>query len=168
MNKLFFAILLFAASCLLACKNNGSENKTNQNSVDTIHQNTNSNTSETNVVYTKLNNYFVKNTVTQLEQSKIESEEQFNQVFGMAPVMGNNGKPTWVDFSSQFVIAVVLPETDIETELTPVSLQKNEAGELVFTYKVSMGTKQTFTTRPFLAIAVAKDQTGTVVVKEQK
>ncbi|MBQ1760249.1 MAG: hypothetical protein IIZ94_11260, partial [Prevotella sp.] len=55
---------------------------------------------------------------------KITSEELFKQLFGMATVMGENGKPTEIDFSKQFVLAVVLPVTDINTEITPVKVEE--------------------------------------------
>ena len=36
----------------------------------------------------------------------------------MATTKGKDGKPTAIDFTKQFVLAIVLPETDFATEIT--------------------------------------------------
>ena len=51
------------------------------------------------VSYILAANYFVKNTVNQLDNPKIETAEKFNEIFGMATTMGKEGKPTEIDFS---------------------------------------------------------------------
>ena len=85
------------------------------------------------VPFTQLDHYFFKNGQEIPADPKIDSEEEFSALFGMAAVMGKDGMPTPVDFSKEFVIAVVKPVTDQFTELSPVSLQMSD-GELVFTY----------------------------------
>lgn len=111
-------------------------------------------------------NYFVKNTVKHLDDPKIETPEKFNEIFGMAATMNKDGKPTAIDFSKQFVIAVVKPETDLETTLTPVGIQKNQGNETVLTYKAIVGPKQSFTTRPIMIVIVDKPENGKVVLNE--
>ena len=69
------------------------------------------------VPYTKLERYFFKNNAEIPTNPKIDTREQFDSLFGMATVMGPNGRPTEVDFTKQFVIAVVLPVTNQATEL---------------------------------------------------
>ena len=69
------------------------------------------------VPYTKLERYFFKNNAEIPTNPKIDTREQFDSLFGMATVMGPNGRPTEVDFAKQFVIAVVLPVTNQETEI---------------------------------------------------
>ena len=65
-------------------------------------------------------NYFFKNDLDILPASpKITTEENFNKLFGMATTMGKDGKPTSIDFSKQFVLVIVLPVTDIATEINP-------------------------------------------------
>lgn len=86
---------------------------------------------------------------------KITSEELFKQLFGMATVMGENGKPTKIDFSKQFVLAVVLPVTDINTEITPVKVEE-KADTLFYHYDVKTGEKQSFSIQPLSIIILDK------------
>lgn len=86
---------------------------------------------------------------------KITSEELFKQLFGMATVMGENGKPTEIDFSKQFVLAVVLPVTDINTEITPVKVEE-KADTLFYHYDVKTGEKQSFSIQPLSIIILDK------------
>ena len=61
------------------------------------------------IPYQIAKNYFVNNTYPDQETHilKITSEKKFNEVFGMATTMGENGKPTEINFSNSFVIAVI-------------------------------------------------------------
>ena len=86
---------------------------------------------------------------------KITSEELFKQLFGMATVMGENGKPTKIDFSKQFVLAVVLPVTDINTEITPVKVEE-KGDTLFYHYDVKTGEKQSFSIQPLSIIILDK------------
>ncbi len=113
-------------------------------------------------------NYFVKNSVASLDNPKIETVEKFDEIFGMATTMGEDGKPTEIDFAKQYVIAVVLPETDSLKTVVPVSLQKDEQGQITLSYKIEVGQKRTFTIVPNFAIIVSKADSGNVVLKAQK
>ncbi|HTN16793.1 MAG TPA: hypothetical protein VL092_03865 [Chitinophagaceae bacterium] len=113
-------------------------------------------------------NYFVKNTVKQLHNPKMETAEQFDAVFGMARTMSESSKPTAIDFSKEFVLAVILPETDTATSLKIQSVQQNEKGELVLRYERISGEKQSYTTMPFLAIIVDKANYRGIVVQEEQ
>jgi hypothetical protein len=146
-------IIAAAAALFLSACQSGSHSST------AVQQN------NSDIPYTVAKNYFVKNTVTQLDNPKIESAEKFEAVFGMATVMGPDGKPSPIDFSKQNVIALVLPETDLATTLAPVSLQNDARGNIVFTYKKTTGAKQSYSTRPSLAIVVNKSASGPVVLK---
>ena len=86
---------------------------------------------------------------------KITSEELFKQLFGMATVMGENGKPTEIDFTKQFVLAVVLPVTDINTEITPVKVEE-KGDTLFYHYDVKTGEKQSFSIQPLSIIILDK------------
>lgn len=112
------------------------------------------------------NNYFVNNTVKDINNPKITTKEVFDSLFGMASVMGNNGLPTAIDFTKQYVIAVVKPETDQDTQLTAVSLQMNDKNEIIFSYKTSRGEKMTYQIKPCLIVIVDKKVTGKVILKE--
>lgn len=151
-------------SLLLASCQNPGDKSTGPNPKTEVQQST----ALTDLTYTIAKNYFVKNDVKVLDNPEIETAEKFNTIFGMAPTMENSGEPTKIDFKNQYVIAVVLPETSSETTIKPVSLQKNDKNEIVFTYKVSVGQKQTYTITPCIAIIVDKANDGKVVLNEQK
>lgn len=106
------------------------------------------------VPYIVADHYFLRNDVTALPQGIIQSEEQFQSLFGMAPVMGGkDALPTEIDFKKQFVIAVCVPETDRATDIKPLSLHSTKQN-LVFTYKVVTGEKRSYTIQPVLLIIV--------------
>ncbi len=86
---------------------------------------------------------------------KITSEELFKQLFGMATVMGENGKPTKIDFSKQFVLAVVLPVTDINTEITPIKVEE-KGDTLFYHYDLKTGERQSFSIQPLSIIILDK------------
>ena len=86
---------------------------------------------------------------------KITSEELFKQLFGMATVMGENGKPTKIDFSKQFVLAVVLPVTDINTEINPVKVEE-KGDTLFYHYDLKTGERQSFSIQPLSIIILDK------------
>ncbi len=113
-------------------------------------------------------NYFVKNTVTDIADPRIMTAEAFDAIFGMATTMGADGKPTDIDFQREFVIAVILPETDTATQVTPVRLEKDGNGVITLRYRRTVGAVQSFTTRPFAAIIVDRSESGPVELKEMK
>lgn len=158
---------IFTISCafiLVSCMNNAQQES---------HQNTNevqkpTSTASMNVPYTVLNNYFVKNTVGEWKETRIDTQEKFDEVFGAAAVMGEQGKPTSVDFSKESVITIILPETDVETTIVPMSIFKDESGNLIFNYKVKKGNKLSFTTRPNFALKINNKEKGKVTLNEVK
>ncbi|GAO42738.1 MliC family protein [Flavihumibacter petaseus] len=111
-------------------------------------------------------NYFFKNNHQSLPDPKIESETTFQEYFGPAATMGKEGAPTKIDFSNQYVIAVVLPETDTAIKVFPVRLEKGSGDEIVLSYQKVVGQKQSFRTVPQCLIVVSKRNTGKVVLNE--
>ena len=105
--------------------------------------------------FTELQNYFVNNThrVTKVERLVIKDEATFNQIFGQAAVMGTNGAPTAVNFKTQYVVAVLLPETDRLTQAYPVNVLQN-GNSIIFNYKVEKGSSQSYTMSPFTAVVL--------------
>jgi hypothetical protein len=185
MIKKIKTIVIAASLVFSACQNNSKTNASSDR--DTSKVTTNNDTQKiaaidtqkvqkdsvvaiknVNVPYVVAEKYFVKNTVNSIDVPKIGTQEEFNEIFAAATTMGKNGKPTRIDFTRQFVIAIALPATEYETSILPVSLVKNEKKEIVFTYRVNKGKKQTFSIRPALVIIVDKTNDGKVVVKEQK
>lgn len=122
-------------------------------------------TTEGDVAYTEGHNYFVRNDVTEVP-TMITTQEQFERYFGMAAVMGKNGMPTAIDFTKQYVIAAVMPLTDIQTEMSAHSL-KQKGDTIVFTYRVKRGEQQSYTMRPMLMIVVDNKYKGVVKAVEE-
>ena len=122
------------------------------------------------VAFIVAKNYFFKNDLDRLPESpKITSEDMFNKFFGMATTMGENGKPTEIDFAKQFVLAIVLPVTDFATEIIPVKIEEN-GDSLIYTYKVKTGEKQSFSIQPISIIILDKkyENKEVVLINEQE
>jgi hypothetical protein len=117
------------------------------------------------IPYVVAHNYFVKNTVESIENPKIETEEVFNTYFGMAATMNKDGKPTAIDFAKEYVIAVVLPKSDIATTIIPVSLKKETDNGILFKYQIESVNKQSFISKPVLLLIVNKKYDGNVSLK---
>lgn len=115
------------------------------------------------VPFLEAKNYFVKNTYKNKEVAtlKVTSQEEFDKVFGPAAVMGENGKPTQIDFSKQYALAVIAPITDKQTSVKANSLSYRDT-EIVLDYKITEGEPQSFTIQPFLLIVVDKEHSGPV------
>lgn len=125
-------------------------------------------TNETSVPFTEAQHYFVKNTYKegQLTNPKISTQEDFEKFFGMASTMGPNGKPTPIDFTKQYVIAVIGNVTDKATTLSVNSL-KQKGDTITLSYKQLEGEKQSYTIQPLLLLTVDNQFQGNVnVVKE--
>ncbi len=150
---------------LLACQNNPKTVKA-ENQTKRTGENQNE-AKPTTISFTLAKNYFVQNTVEKLDNPKIETAEKFNEIFGMATTMGKDGKPTEIDFSKHYVIAFILPETDLSTSVSPICLLKT-GNEITLHYKSVVGQKQSWTTRPNFAIIIDKKDNGNVLLKEIK
>lgn len=136
------------------------------NSVKTQGQtNTTKSSDKEDIPFTVAKNYFVNNTIKNIDNPKITSQDQFNKIFGAAATMGTGALPTKIDFTKQYVIAVAKPESEYNTVVTPVSLQKDN-DHLIFTYKVKQGEKQSYTMRPCLIIIVNNTYNRDIVLKE--
>lgn len=121
-----------------------------------------------NVPYAVVKGYFVKNDadLSLLKNGKITTEKDFLALFGAAAVMGEDGKPTIIDFSKQYAIAVVGEKTDLSVSMTPLTLAK-EGDNLTFTYEYKEGEKQSYTIQPLLIVAVDSKYEGNVILKKE-
>lgn len=109
-------------------------------------------------------NYFFKNGSAVLPiNPKIISEAEFNKLFGMATTMGEGGRPTPIDFTEQFVLAIVLPVTDVETEIHPLKVVAR-GDSLFYSYEVRTGEKQSFSIQPVSIIILDKQYENKEVV----
>lgn len=100
--------------------------------------------------------YFVRNDVEDGEYpSKITSQGEFEKYFGMATVMGENGKPTEIDFNKDFVIPVIYPETDQETSVVVERLWHTAPAELTLSVGTIRGQEhRSFKIRPVVILLV--------------
>ena len=117
------------------------------------------------IAFKTAKNYFINNTVKEAVPVKITTQEEFDKYFGKAATMGENGKPTPIDFSKEYVIVVNNPDTNKKTDITPISLDKI-AKDLVFQYAINEGEDIGFTMHPFLMIVVEKNIEGNVVLQK--
>ena len=69
------------------------------------------------VAFEVAKNYFFKNDQKIPSSPKITTAEEFGKLFGMATTMGENGKPTPIDFTKKFVLAIVQPRKSLQTDL---------------------------------------------------
>ncbi len=115
------------------------------------------------VNYKTTSNYFIKNGVGEFESSVITTKNDFDTLFGMAAVMGPNGKPTAIDFDNEYVIVVDGGVTDRNIEMRPGKMVA-EGDSLYFNYDIVMGAKQSYASRPFLMVVVPDSIDGEVVL----
>ena len=120
------------------------------------------------VAFEVAKNYFFKNNQEIPASPTITTAEEFGKLFGIATTMGEDGKPTEIDFTKQFVLAIVLPVTNLATEITPHKL--DEKGDTLFYfYDAKVGEAQSYSTQPISLIILDKkfaDKT-IVMVNEQ-
>jgi len=105
------------------------------------------------VSYEVLQNYYVRNDVdcSKMQRLILDSEQDFNAYFGPAAIMG--GMPTDINWNKQYVIAILLPETNKPTMVTPMQV-KQSPGNVIFKYQVNRGRKTSYTLVPFAAVAL--------------
>lgn len=103
--------------------------------------------------YITLKNYFVRNDVdcSKMQRLVIDSKQEFDAFFGPAAIMGE--RPTDINWNEQFVIAVLLPETNKATMVSPLGV-KQSPGNVIFRYQVNRGRKTSYTLVPFTAVAL--------------
>jgi len=125
------------------------------------------NTAKEPIKFHEARNYFLNQGQEVAEGTKITTAKDFDRRFGMAAFMGKGGEPTHIDFDKEFVLPIVLPETDSETEITDVSITGNTQA-ITLNYKVKVGEKRSFTIRPIMLLVVDKAYRDTQVVVNKK
>lgn len=152
------AIILASALTMTSCYNSSKapSDANDEASVEAPHKATPLGR-PTAVPFTKAENYFIKNGAKLPDDHKITDKETFDSIFGMATTMGEDGKPTEIDFDKSFVIAVETGLVQKETTLTPEYLINHHDGKLVFHYAIKQGEDISYTIRPVLIIIVDKN-----------
>lgn len=160
MKIIRYTTILLSLCCMAGCARQLTMNsKANVKSAEHVYA-----AADDDIPYIIAEHYFVRNDLHVLPPKKIVSEAELNANFGMAAVMGTDGMPAKIDFSHQYVISVTLPETNLLTEIVPISLKKTDAGGVVFTYQIKRGEKSTYTTIPLLLIIVESKYDGALVL----
>ena len=118
------------------------------------------------ISYHEARNFFLNQGQELTVGQKITNDKDFDKYFGLAAFMGKGGEPTRVDFANEFVLPIVLPETDRETDITAVSLSGN-ASVINLNYKVKVGEKRDFYIRPIMLLVVDKAYRDAQVVVNQ-
>lgn len=118
------------------------------------------------VPYKEAKNYFVKSNIdAAIGSPKFETQQEFEKVFGMATTMGENGKPTPIDFSKEFVVAQIEDPSTQTIELKPVSIRKN-SNILEIKYKRIAGENQSYTTQTAMILIIDRKYEGDVNFEE--
>ena len=100
-------------------------------------------------------NYFFKNDQPLPAGPKITTAAAFDRLFGMAAFMGKDGQPTAIDFDKQFVLAIVLPVTDMSTQIMPLKVEA-KGNKLFYYYEVKTGEQLSFSIQPVSIIILDK------------
>lgn len=119
------------------------------------------------IPYTIAQHYFFNNDQQIPTDAKVRTQKRFEELFGMAAVMGKNGTPTPIDFKKQFAIAIVLPVTNVETKITMGRLEANE-DNLTLYYQVTRGKSLSNSMQPMSLIFVDKKYEKKNVVLVEK
>lgn len=113
-------------------------------------------------------NYFIKNDYNSDQKGlAITDEQTFTRIAGPAASMGDKGQPTKIDFSKQFVILILLPQTEYYTTINVKSLAY-DGKNVLLNYGVKKGEKITYTMRPSEMLVVDKKYMGSVITTVSK
>lgn len=158
MKKIILPLCISSLTLLLSCND---KDKTQQSNI--TKETKTENFSVSSVPYKEAKNYFVKNTYKSgdLANPKITSQEEFDKIFGMATTMGENGKPTSIDFTKEYAVAIIENASDKTTTLKINTIEKNN-DKVVVNYSKNEGEKQTFSTQPFLLLIIDNQYKGNV------
>lgn len=152
---LFCSILLLAA-----CKSTSTHVSENKETVAAADD----------VPYTIANRYFINSDYPEGKKfiPAITTEEEFKAIFGMARVNTPDGKPTPIDFTKQYVVAIINESTNGLAEIKVNSLKK-ENDHIVMEYSIKNTNQSSqMTTRVPLIIILDKKYDGPVQGREIK
>ena len=105
------------------------------------------------IPYLEAKNYFYSGGAGRLADPKICTDAQFDSLFDTASHLDESNQPTPVDFSRQFVIAVVLPVTNRSQSVRLGRLAERRS-QLVLSYKLLNGPVSSRKIRPVALVLV--------------
>lgn len=120
------------------------------------------------VDYTVANGYFVRNDAPKDIPAIISTRPEFESVFGMATVMGPDGRPTAIDFSKQCVVPVILPPTQHPTELIVEKVSKSDGAITVSCSALKDAQAATFIMQPCAVVVIDRPSPQTSVSVDMK
>lgn len=124
---------------------------------------------DSEVPYTIAENYCLKNTFNskQLSSPKITSQIEFEKIFEKSTTMDENIKPTSIDFSKQYVIAIVSKATRNNSVIYANNLIV-KGNEITLLYRIEDGEKQSNKMQSTLILIVDKKYQGNIRLKNQE
>lgn len=108
------------------------------------------------VAYSIAQNYFVNNTFDnkEVETLKIDTQSEFNKVFGTATTMSS--RPTTIDFSKQSVLAIVAPASNKEITIRIKALETTLTNGILVKYTIDEGKDLGYTAQSSEVLIVNK------------
>lgn len=124
---------------------------------------------DVDVPFTVAQNYTVKSTFKskQLSSPKINTQMEFDRVFEKSTINDENNKPVNIDFSKQYVIAIVETATKKNTGIYANNL-KVKGDEITLHYKIEKGEKQVKKVQPCMILVVDKKYQGYLKLKKRR
>lgn len=109
--------------------------------------------------FQKVDNYFVLHSIPsgKTRLLKITSQKEFDTYFGMATTMGEEGKPTSIDFNTHFVLAIIYSYTNQLVDLVPVNINQTAKKKAQFQYRFKSNGTQSALLRPSVMILMNKE-----------
>ncbi|PIT47855.1 hypothetical protein BHC46_06120 [Snodgrassella alvi] len=107
------------------------------------------------VSYQQASNYFIKNTVTESVPRHITSAEVFARYFSVAATMGEAGKPTPIDFTTQDVLVFDVGIVQQQLDIRPLILKLIQ-DRLVLNLRIRSGAELDYQMRAFVLLIVPK------------
>lgn len=164
-----FATMLGATLIGVSCQSNsnsGSSTEQDSTAVDSLAETPYQGGVE--IPFTEAQRYFVNNTYnnTEIDELKIDTQEEFDRIFGMAAVMGEDGTPTSIDFAKEYVLAIIGKVTDKKTVIKADHLWQQGA-DIVLDYHIEEGDKLSYTLHPSLLVVVNRQYAGNTVFKRR-
>ena len=90
----------------------------------------------------------------EVETLKIDSQEEFDRIFGMATTMGS--KPTAINFKTQSVLAIIAPASEKETIIRIRALETTLTNGILVKYTVEKGRDLGYTAQAAQILLVNK------------
>ena len=156
------SVLIVISAFLCACGNQKSTGNRGPSDSSGMH----AGNAKAAIPFLQAKNYFVRNDYkdTALHLLKLDSREAFERVFGMATTMSPDGKPTPINFDTDYALACISETSDKPIELQSVSLTSTH-GNILLTCSRKEGPAQTFISRSALILIVDKHTQGAPVLQ---